>query len=627
MTAMAKTDYYVPAQARQQLGTHQPTQRSTVMIQQQPANSLELLAATATCGRYQENPAHHYPGPRVGPHHVPAVGSSTNGIANSTPIPGITLNERLQKLGSFSPSHSVSHQHQTPPLGQHQQQQQQASETISSPALHMTEIGVHQQVSGGPQTIQNGAFHIQHVAAPSSSSNGGHLGPPPNYVQSSEMSALKPPVGNGYPFPSPPYSAHFNTNFKSVFCSESNSSNLSSHSVSVSSYTPTFSVSNTLLETPKAYMDHHHHHHHHHVGSNQPAFSNFFPKPEPTSPGSCLHAIPVSTSSWWSAAAASAANNNRPTGGAPWSAPPLQSAQSAFTYTNGSTSFTPLSPLSPLSPMSAPGNSQPIPLYATSVASETQQLTHETLRWPNTAITYYDSAPSQPRRLRRVACTCPNCVNGINTKAVNPDGTPKKKQHVCHYPGCSKVYGKTSHLRAHLRWHTGERPFVCNWLFCGKRFTRSDELQRHLRTHTGEKRFVCPECGKRFMRSDHLSKHIKTHQKIREKAKGGGGEGGATPPLSPTSTESRDIDTPTSSTICSPPPVHEEIVTVSNTDDIQLIVGGYNTAPQQQQQPGDMLPPPPIQLRPPVSIHYHHIPPPPLMLPPSLGGGNETLCS
>ncbi|XP_013855724.1 transcription factor Sp3 isoform X2 [Austrofundulus limnaeus] len=119
-----------------------------------------------------------------------------------------------------------------------------------------------------------------------------------------------------------------------------------------------------------------------------------------------------------------------------------------------------------------------------------------------------ETQSGEGKRLRRVACTCPNCKES----GGRGSGTGKKKQHICHIPGCGKVYGKTSHLRAHLRWHSGERPFVCNWMYCGKRFTRSDELQRHRRTHTGEKKFVCSECSKRFMRSDHLAKHIKTHQ-------------------------------------------------------------------------------------------------------------------
>lgn len=127
------------------------------------------------------------------------------------------------------------------------------------------------------------------------------------------------------------------------------------------------------------------------------------------------------------------------------------------------------------------------------------------------------TAPKQPVAVTpggtKLAAIAPAPGFGPLVRKVSPQSeeSARIRSHVCSHAGCGKTYFKSSHLKAHMRTHTGEKPFRCNWEGCERRFARSDELSRHRRTHTGEKRFTCPVCQSRFMRSDHLAKHARRH--------------------------------------------------------------------------------------------------------------------
>ncbi|KHJ79731.1 zinc finger, C2H2 type [Oesophagostomum dentatum] len=84
--------------------------------------------------------------------------------------------------------------------------------------------------------------------------------------------------------------------------------------------------------------------------------------------------------------------------------------------------------------------------------------------------------------------------------------------HICQY--CGRVDKYPSKIKAHLRTHTGEKPYKCE--ICGMKFAQRTPMRMHVRRHLDEKPYVCPEegCDQRFV-SNALLKH---HQQTRHSA-------------------------------------------------------------------------------------------------------------
>lgn len=132
--------------------------------------------------------------------------------------------------------------------------------------------------------------------------------------------------------------------------------------------------------------------------------------------------------------------------------------------------------------------------------------TSDYYKWLLPSDRFSHSSDNLPIGLRLSSFTARPYPN-VSRQSDENDKRPAPKRFQC--PHCEKSFGKSSHLRDHIRTHTGDRPYRCQ--YCDKAFTQYSNLRTHTRIHTGERPFRCTHCSKSFTQAVTLRSHTRTH--------------------------------------------------------------------------------------------------------------------
>uniref|UniRef100_A0AC35FMT3 C2H2-type domain-containing protein n=1 Tax=Panagrolaimus sp. PS1159 TaxID=55785 RepID=A0AC35FMT3_9BILA len=120
--------------------------------------------------------------------------------------------------------------------------------------------------------------------------------------------------------------------------------------------------------------------------------------------------------------------------------------------------------------------------------------------------------PQKPKNLEWI-------INAVAAGKKLEDATPHKRKKPtikdCEICGLTLKY--PSKIAAHMRTHSGEKPFKCD--ICGRGFAMNTTLRMHIRRHLKEKEYRCtyPDCNKSFVNGALLNYHYQNRHLSRRK--------------------------------------------------------------------------------------------------------------